>query len=198
MFDRLSRRFYYAHTSVLQLTARRIFYTLTEVGIVADENVNIDELAEKLIRDMSQYTDDVVKKSEKAAKAVRNQMKPMVEEKSPVRAYSTHTQVVKRIIVHRVPGVTSAVKQVKEDKYQPGYFKQGWDYGKIKLKNGREIYGVRNKNMPTVTHLLNFDRNLITHGQFRRIVKGTGFVDEVQDWGTRELEKRLSEFLNKE
>lgn len=198
MFDRLSRRFYYTHTSVLQLTARRIFYTLTEVGIVADENVNIDELAEKLIRDMSQYTDDVVKKSEKAAKAVRNQMKPMVEEKSPVRAYSTHTQVVKRIIVHRVPGVTSAVKQVKEDKYQPGYFKQGWDYGKIKLKNGREIYGVRNKNMPTVTHLLNFDRNLITHGQFRRIVKGTGFVDEVQDWGTRELERRLSEFLNKE
>ncbi len=165
---------------------------------MADENVNIDELAEKLIRDMSQYTDDVVKKSEKAAKAVRNQMKPMVEEKSPVRAYSTHTQVVKRIIVHRVPGVTSAVKQVKEDKYQPGYFKQGWDYGKIKLKNGREIYGVRNKNMPTVTHLLNFDRNLITHGQFRRIVKGTGFVDEVQDWGTRELERRLSEFLNKE
>ena len=25
---------------------------------MADENVNIDELAEKLIRDMSQYTDD--------------------------------------------------------------------------------------------------------------------------------------------
>ena len=125
-------------------------------------------------------------------------MKPMVEEKSPVRVYSTNTQVVKRIIVHRVPGVTAAVRQVKEAKYQPGYFKQGWAYGNIKLKNGREIYGVRNRAMPTVTHLLNFNHNLLTHGKFRGVVRGTGFVDEVQDWGARELERRLSEFLERE
>lgn len=166
--------------------------------MVAEEYVSIDELAERLIRDMSQYTDEVVKKSKDAALAVRNQMKPMVEERSPVRVYSTNTQVVKRIIVHRVPGVTAAVRQVKESKYQPGYFKQGWAYGNIKLKNGREIYGVRNKAMPTVTHLLNFDHNLLTHGKYRGVVEGTSFVDEVQNWGVRELERRLSEFLERE
>lgn len=166
--------------------------------MVADEYVSIDELAERVIRDMSQYSDEVVKKSREAAKAVRNQMKPMVENKSPVRRYSTHTQTVSRIIVHRSPGVPKAVKQVKEEKYQPGYFKQGWAYGNIKLKNGREIYGVRNRAMPTVTHLLNFNHNLITHGKFRGEVPGTGFVEEAQNWGIRELERRLSEFLERE
>ena len=125
-------------------------------------------------------------------------MKPMVENKSPVRHYSTHTQTVSRIIVHRGPSVPKAVKQVKEEKYQPGYFRQGWAYGNIKLKNGREIYGVRNRAMPTVTHLLNFNHNLITHGKFRGEVQGTGFVEEAQNWGIRELERRLSEFLERE
>ena len=122
----------------------------------------------------------------------------MVENKSPVRHYSTHTQTVSRIIVHRGPSVPKAVKQVKEEKYQPGYFRQGWAYGNIKLKNGREIYGVRNRAMPTVTHLLNFNHNLITHGKFRGEVQGTGFVEEAQNWGIRELERRLSEFLERE
>ena len=45
---------------------------------MADEYVSIDELAERVIRDMSQYSDEVVKKSREAAKAVRNQMKKQV------------------------------------------------------------------------------------------------------------------------
>lgn len=166
--------------------------------MVADEYVSIDELAERVIRDMSQYSDEVVKKSREAAKAVRNQMKPMVENKSPVRHYSTHTQTVSRIIVHRGPGVPKAVKQVKEEKYQPGYFKRGWAYGNIRLRDGREIYGVRNRNMPTVTHLLNFDHALFAHRKLVGKVEGTSLVDDVQDWGARELERRLSEFLERE
>ena len=162
------------------------------------EYVSVDELAERVIRDMSQYSNEVVERSRAVAKAVRNEMKPKLEAVSPVRHYSTNTQVVKRIIVHRSANVPRAIKQVKEEKYQPGYFKQGWAYGNIKLKNGREIYGVRNRAMPTVTHLLNFNHNLITHGKFRGEVQGTGFVEEAQNWGIRELERRLSEFLERE
>lgn len=180
--------------------------------MVADY-INLDELASCMIRDMSQYSDEVVKKSEETAKAVRNQMKPMLEAKSPVRQYSKNTQVVKRIVVHRVPGVAKAVRETKEAKNQPGYFKQGWAYGNIKLKNGREIYGVRNRAMPTVTHLLNFGHNLISHKSYRGsvgpVVRNTdnkhtgnvgdeGFVDAVQSWGMEELDRRLSEFLDKE
>lgn len=157
-----------------------------------------DDFSNKMFSDIVNYTSDVVEKAEDAAKKISKDMAAMAEEASPVRHYSTHTQTVKRIVVHRAPPtVPKAIREVKDDKYQPGYFKKGWTTGQIKLKNGK-IFGARNRNMPTVTHLLNFDRNLITHGQFRRIVKGTGFVDEVQDWGTRELERRLSEFLNKE
>lgn len=161
------------------------------------EYVSVEEVSERVIRDMSQYSREVVEKAQQTAKAVRNEMKPKLEETSPVRHYSTNTQVVKRIIVHRSPSVPKAVKQVKEPKYQPGYFKQGWAYGNIRLRNGREIYGVRNRNMPTVTHLINFDHALFVHRQLAGKVEGSGFVDEVQNWGVRELERRLSEFLER-
>lgn len=55
--------------------------------MVADEYVNIDELTECVIIDMSQNSDEVVQKSREAAVTARNQMKPMVENKSPVQQY---------------------------------------------------------------------------------------------------------------
>ena len=162
------------------------------------EYVSVDELAERVIRDMSQYSNEVVERSRAVARAVRNEMKPKLEAVSPIRHYSTNTQVVKRIIVHRSPNVPRAIKQVKEEKYQPGYFKKGWAYGNIRLRDGREIYGVRNRNMPTVTHLLNFDHALFAHKKLVGKVEGTSLVDDVQNWGARELERRLSEFLERE
>ena len=162
------------------------------------EYVSVDELAERVIRDMSQYSNEVVERSRAVAKTVRNEMKPKLEAVSPTRHYSTNTQVVKRIIVHRSPNVPRAIKQVKEEKYQPGYFKQGWAYGNIRLRDGREIYGVRNRNMPTVTHLLNFDHALCSHKKLVGKVEGTSLVDDVQNWGARERERRLSEFLERE
>ena len=80
------------------------------------EYVSVDELAERVIRDMSQYSNEVVERSRAVAKTVRNEMKPKLEAVSPIRHYSTNTQVVKRIIVHRSPNVPRAIKQVKEEK----------------------------------------------------------------------------------
>ena len=192
MFDRLSRRFYYTHTSVLQLTARRIFYALTEVVIVADDFSN------KMFSDIVNYTSDVVEKAEDAAKKISKDMAAMAEVASPVRHYSTHTQTVKRIVVHRAPPtVPKAIREVKDDKYQPGYFKKGWTTGQIKLKNGK-IFGARNRNMPTVVHLVHFGHNLITHGKGGGIVQGSYLLDHVQEWGEREFERQIDEFLDKE
>lgn len=162
------------------------------------EYASVEELSAALMRDMGQYTEETVEKAQTAAKEVRSLMKPKLEAVSPVRKYSTNTQVVKKIIVHRSPSVPKAVKEVKADKYQPGYFKQGWAYGLIRTKDGREIYGVRNKNMPTVVHLLNFGHDLFTHGRLRGKVSGSELVDDVQSWGEQELERRLSEFLERE
>ena len=167
--------------------------------MVADEYVSIDELAERVIRDMTQYSDEVVKKSKEAAKAVRNQMKPMLEERSPIRKYSTNTQVIKRIIVHRGENVPKAVHQIKEEKYQPGYFKRGWTHGIVKVNSHRELYGVYNKNIPTIPHLLNTTHDIVAHGiKYFNAATGTRIITDVQNWGERELERRLSEFLERE
>lgn len=155
-------------------------------------------LGEQIYTDMLAYTEDVLQKADRAAKDIQRQMLPMAESASPVRRYSTHTQVVSNITVHRKPPtVLRAVHQKAADKYQPGYFKSGWAKGTIKIDGGR-LYGVRNKHMPTVTHLLNFDHDLVVHGVRSGSVNGTGFVDAVQEWAEQEFDSRLSEFLDKE
>ena len=166
---------------------------------MAEEYVSIDELANRVIRDMTQYSDEVVNRSKEVAKAVRNQMKPMLEERSPIRKYSTNTQIVKRIIVHRGENVPKAVRQIKEEKYQPGYFKRGWVQGIVKVNNHRELYGVYNKNIPTIPHLLNTTHDIVAHDiKYYNAAAGTQLITDVQNWGEKELERRLSEFLEKE
>lgn len=161
--------------------------------------VSIDGMSERILRDMGQYTDEVVSRSRQEAIAVRNAMKPMLEAASPIRHYSTNTQTVRRIVVHRnPPSVPKAVKEIKAAKYQPGYFKVGWNYGNIKAGRNREIYGVKNKNMPTVVHLVNFTHDIVAHGmRYINAAHGSNLVDNVQNWGARELERRLSEFLER-
>ncbi len=151
-------------------------------------------LGEQIYSDILKYTSEVRLKASSAACDIQKQMVKMAEERSPVREYP---KVVRRITVHRSANAPKAVKQVKEGRYQPGYFKKGWTSGTVKTKSGR-IYGARNRNMPTVTHLLNFDHILIAHGRAAGTVYGSGFLDDVQDWGEKELDRRLSEFLDKE
>ena len=151
-------------------------------------------LGEQIYSDILNYTNGVKKSAEFIAEDIQKQMVKKAEEASPTRQYPA---VVRKITVHRSKAAPKAIKEIRPDRFQPGYFKQGWTTGTIKTKSGR-LYGVFNKNMPTVTHLLNFNHNLITHGKFRGEVQGTGFVEEAQNWGIRELERRLSEFLERE
>ncbi|MGN0508566.1 MAG: hypothetical protein ACI4GX_04980 [Ruminococcus sp.] len=150
-------------------------------------------LGDQIFNDILNYTNDVKKKAHSAALDIEKQMVKMAEADSPVREYP---KVVKRITVHRSPNCPKAVRVVKPANFQPGYFKKGWTTGTIKTKSGR-LYGARNRNMPTVTHLLNFDHNIITHGAYRGVVHGTHFVDKIEEWGEQELDRRLSEFLER-
>lgn len=157
-----------------------------------------DTLGEQIFRDIVSYTNEVKNKSHKTAAEIQKAMIPRITAASPIRHYSTHTQEVKRIVVHRhPPTIPKATKQVKEDKYQPGYFKKGWVKGNIKTKTGK-LYGVRNENMPTVVHLVNFGHDLISHGVGVGIVQGSFIVDKVEAWAEKELDAKLSEFLEKE
>ena len=150
-------------------------------------------LGEQIYSDILNYTNGVKKNSESIVKDIQKQMVKKAEEASPTRQYPA---VVRKITVHRSKAAPKAIKEIRPDRFQPGYFKQGWTTGTIKTKSGR-LYGACNKNMPTVTHLLNFDHNLITHGQHWGVVHGSHFVDKVEEWGEKELDGRLSEFLEK-
>lgn len=150
-------------------------------------------LGEQIYSDILNYTSGVKKSAEFIAEDIQKQMVKKAEEASPKREYPS---VVRRITVHRSKNVPKAKKEIKADYFQPGYFRKGWTTGSIKTKNGK-IYGARNRNMPTVTHLLNFEHNIIAHGEYKGVVPETKFVDNVQEWGEKELDRRLSEFLEK-
>ncbi len=60
-----------------------------------------DTLGDQIYKDIIAYTNDVVRKADKSAKEIQRQMVPMATGASPVRQYSTHTQEVSNITVHR-------------------------------------------------------------------------------------------------
>lgn len=49
-----------------------------------------DTLGDQIYKDILAYTNDVVRKADKAAKKIQRQMIPMATNASPVRQYSTH------------------------------------------------------------------------------------------------------------
>ena len=157
--------------------------------------------AGEIYKSMVTYTQEVRAKAEQAAKEIQKEMKAKLlnGETTPKRAYPTKahdTGVVMEITRNRI-GNTPAVHTKKKDSCQPGMMRKGWVVKDLKIKDNSIIYGVRNKNMPTVVHLVNFDHELITHGAVRGTVHGTGFVDEVSEWGRNELDRELDEFLER-
>lgn len=142
---------------------------------------------------------DVNKKAAKAARTVQNDMLAKITAATPVRHYSTHTQVVSEIILHRNVNNPKAVKKVKAAEYQPGYLKSGWKKGTLKTKRAgvEKIYDVYNEHNPTVPHLLNFDHDLYSHGNFVGVVHGTGFMDKISDEAQAQLNAELSTFLER-
>lgn len=180
-----------------------------------------NSIVDDMIRDMTAYTEEVKENAHRIAKNIRNRdMVQKLTDLSPVRNYSTHTQVVSEIIVHRnkeyrnidgrymntggdeysaLSGLKIAKKAIHKEKgeqYQPGYFKKGWVKHDLHSRDRyKTIYGVRNKNIPTVVHLLNYDHELITHNKHRGVVHGTGFVDNVSDEAMQKFDSEFTAWL---
>ncbi len=179
--------------SVLQSCCKALFLCMKGGEKMADY---VPEEIEKWISDrvVKQTRADVEKKTSKAIRHTQDDMLSRIIAASPVRHYSTHTQVVSHITVHRSRNAARAVHVAAPEKEQPGYFKAGWVRGTLKTKSGK-IYGVRNKNMHTVPHLLNFDRRYFSHRHYIEILEGSGFMDRISEDAQRELDAELEQFL---
>lgn len=149
----------------------------------------------QLTNDLNNWTQEKEKEIEKAAKDIQKEMKTKVVATSPIENYPSRSGIKNKIIVHRQPpGVPQAIKE--RAKYQPGDFKNSWvpvTYN-TKRKNAI-IYGVRNKRYQ-LTHLLNFEHAHFTWGRNIGVTKGTGFVDDVSDWGRQKLDREINRILN--
>ncbi len=178
-------------------------------------------MGDDLLKSILTYTQSLSKEAHQAAKDVQKQMLAMVESKTPIRQYSTHTQNVQRITVHRSKNVPKAVHCPKAAKYQPGVTKASWKYLTSSTlfrsssdpqallwsrvgstlptdKEPRIVYAVRNTTRWSIIHLINFDHDTVAHdNRYLNSSKGSGFVTSVQDWGIEELDKKLSKFLER-
>ena len=154
-------------------------------------------IGDAILQDIQKWSGEKQEEINSAARKIRNQMKSKLEETTPVQDYPYNNGVVMQITVHR-HGDTPAVKEPAPAYRQPGAMAKGWTNATLKNKSGRFVIGVRNKNLPTVVHLVNFDHDVFSHKRFTGTVyHGTGFVDKVQDWGQEELDKEIKQILDK-
>lgn len=177
-------------------------------------------MGDDLLKSILTYTQSLSSEAHVAAKEIQAEMKERIEIATPIRNYSTHTQVVSKIVAHRnPPTVLRAVKQVKNDKYQPGTTKKSWKYLTTNNLFGgtsralrqsrigatlstdtspRTIYAIRNTTRWSIIHLLNATHDTVSHKvRYIESSKGSGFVTKVQEWGQAELDKRLSKIIEK-
>ncbi len=159
------------------------------------------EIGNEITRDIEKWTTENVKKIETEAKKIQKQMKKKLEEATPIRNYPYNGGTVMKIVVSRRKNA-KAIKEPAE--HQPGTFKKtGWSSVTLKEKFARNnsvqfTYGVRKKVFPTLVHLLNFDHDVVAHGERTGVVvHGSRFVSDVQEWGRKELEKKIKEIFEK-
>lgn len=175
-------------------------------------------MSDDILTSILDYSTAIIDESHDIANDIQKQMLTKIQQVTPVRKYSTNTQVVKRIIVHRSPpAVPKAIRQEKAAKYQPGVTRESWKrlttnnlganvHSILQSNIGsnirsdhktRTIYAVRNTTRWSIIHLINFDHDTVAHKiKYIESSKGSNFVTEVQEWGKRELERRLQEILN--
>lgn len=142
------------------------------------------------------WNKEVREAAEKAAEDVQDDMYGKVVDATPVRIYPTKSGVVNHISKRAGNGV-KAVRVKAPDYEQPGAMKAGWVKAKLKL-GGNEVYAVRNRNQPTVVHLVNFPTDHYSHGKRTGIITGNKqFVSKAQEQGMYELNKRIEKIFEK-
>lgn len=140
----------------------------------ADMSANIGE---QIIEDMRQWSAEKEKQLEKAMSKIQRDMKLNLEFQRSSREKE------------------QSVYPNRKHKTEPGTMRKNWANASLS-RLGRQnvkIKAVRNKAMPTVVHLVNFGHAVKAHGRIVGEYKGNGFVSDVQEWGNKELEKKIRE-----
>lgn len=166
-----------------------------------DNYMGDSHIGDAISQDISKWTGEKEKQVQTAARKIRNDMRTELEKVTPVRNYPYNNGVVRRIVVRRIGSGKKAQKAIREnapDAYQPGAMRAGWINATLKNKDGRYVIGVRNKTVPMLIHLVNFDHDLVTHGKRKGVVHGIRFVTKVQDEGQKKLGEEIQKILDEQ
>ena len=156
--------------------------------------VGRDDLGSQIFYDIVGYTDEVLEKANAAAADIqKTMMLPEIEQLSPVRKGEESTVSIKGA---QAPVPVSLLTNRKAPK--SGGFSKSWVRATIKGKDKETIYAVRNKQYRLV-HLLNFDHRHFSHGKYTSDTHQAhaGFVDEVQRHAEEELDRRITDILER-
>lgn len=178
-------------------------------------------MSNDILTSILEYSESLVDEAHDIANDIQVQMLSKIKQVTPIRNYSKNTQIVKRIIVHRSPNVPKAIREEKNWKYQPGVTKESWKRLTTNVlgtfypvysyslqqstigtnirstRSPRTIYAVRNTTRWSIIHLINFTHDTVAHNKtYLDSSKGSNFVTEVQNWGERELKRRLQEIFD--
>ncbi len=160
-----------------------------------DDYMGNEHLCDAILGDIKKWTGEKQKEIEKSARKIQNQIKQKLEETTPVENYPYNNGVKMEIVVQRRKKI-KAIKAHAER--QPGLMKSGWTKATLKNKDKKYVIGVRNKAVPSLVHLVNFDHRVVAHKKDTGVMyHGSHFVDKVQEWGQKEFEKEIEKILNK-
>lgn len=159
-------------------------------------------LGEQLMDSLTRYTTEKEKEINKAALSIQKEMLSEVTEASPVLDYQ-HSGGVRRKLVVRRMGKTPAKWGSWDDRFSPGKLRAGWIKTNLKPKKKvkQKIYAVRNKDVPTLVHLVNFKHDHFAHGHYINEINGNRnnpeFVTKVQNEGIEKFGKEIENILSK-
>ncbi len=131
-----------------------------------------------------------------AAERIQSDMKIELEEASPIRRYPWNNGEVMRIMQHR-NAETPKAEKIKLDKDQPGHFARGWRECELKNVQHRRVLGVRNKDW-SLPHLLNFDHRHMSHRIYVGDIKGSHFIEKIQEKGQKRLDEEIKRIFEED
>lgn len=141
------------------------------------------EICNDMLKDVILWNSDCNKEIRKAMNKIQNEMLTDIQNTTPVRKYEWNDGVVR---IHTGAGLVNS-------SHQPGMLKAGWVKETVKNFGDEYVLAVRNKALPTVVHLVNFDHDHYSWGARKGVIKGTEFVDNAQEEAQEKVDKKVEE-----
>ncbi len=139
-----------------------------------------DNIGKQIIKDMQEWSAEKEKKVDKAMSEIQKEMKAKLEAHKSEREKD------------------QGAHPNRNYKTAPGTMRQNWGNATLnKMVKDAKIKAVRNKVLPSVVHLVNFNHMIKAHGRIVGEYKGTNFVTDVQEWGNKELDKKIKEIYGR-